>query len=212
VKMGAQDGYCVPDRYFSLIQWWRVRRSEAERDGELLTGLISCECGVEKGREQLLQPSAEHIQHLHSHTESRSIGLTTHTHTCTLAVHSDSHCWLQRKKGSAFTLSKVSQEMASLLMYCTFIQVYAFSTLFSAHKPQLSFLTWFILSYTFHKSGTIRGNASILHSFPIWLFVIHVLTLWWSSVTSDRIQIFCFELLKITASSECYETWCHFWH
>lgn len=58
-----------------------VMASKEKRNGELLTGLISCECGVEKGREQLLQPSAEHIQHLHSHTESRSIDLTTHTRT-----------------------------------------------------------------------------------------------------------------------------------
>jgi len=38
-----------------------------------------------------------------------------------------------------------------------------------------------------------------------------LLTLRCSSVISDR-KMFCFEFLKITASSECYETWWLLWH
>ncbi len=37
------------------------------------------------------------------------------------------------------------------------------------------------------------------------------LTLWCSSVTFDR-KMFCFEFVKITASSEWYETWWLLWH
>lgn len=142
--------------------------SKEKRDGELLTGLISCECGVEKGREQLLQPSAEHIQHLHSHTESRSIDLTTHTHTgCAqwqtlLVTQEERLCFhsLKSKSGDGVSFDVLYFHPGICFLY----------SILCTQTP--AFISNLVHSYTYHKSGTTRENASILHSFPIWLFVI----------------------------------------
>lgn len=180
VKMGAQHVYCVPDRYFSLIQWWRVRRRTAERDGELLTGLISCECGVEKGREQLLQLSAEHIQHLHSHTASRSIDLTTHTHT---QKHTDCAQWesllvTQEERLCCHSLkSKAGDGVSFDVLY--FHPGIRF--LYSILGTQISaFISNLVHSYIYRgdqKSGTTTENASVLHSFSISMFICNSIVL-----------------------------------
>ncbi len=136
--------------------------------------------------------AAEHIQHLHSHTGSRSIELTTHTHTHLDCAQWESPLVTQEERLCCHSLKSKSGDGVS------FDVLYFHSglcSIYSILRTEISAFISNLISPTYKGVKKLTSEiASILHNCPIWLFICN------SNVLISRMCPFRFNVTSTQAT------------